>query len=228
MPLFTSKSGKNIAEKRWRSIQEKERVFVQNHINNFTLIKLHSYLASDGYVGISRSQGKKRYEIGFYPDSIDLANDFINLFKESYGKKPAFKKDGNYYRVTIRHKTAYLHLSQFGKYNSKAWRIPFNLLDSIEKKAIWISAFIDCDGHVSKKRTVQIQSVNNGGILQIQELLKQVGIKSTITKYKRKQEQWSKNYILTINASQFKEAQRLFTLLHPEKRARLLDIADVA
>jgi len=59
-------------------------------------------------------------------------------------------------------------------------------------------AFFDSEGSVGKK-SIQIQSVNERGIKQVQKLLKNLGINSKVYSYERKEKNWSINYILCIN-----------------------------
>ncbi|MEW6063074.1 MAG: LAGLIDADG family homing endonuclease [Nanoarchaeota archaeon] len=212
---------------RWGRIQARQIANIRRDsmgINN--LVKIHGYLASDGC--LASNILKYKYDIRFYPDSYTLVRDFLKSFKIVYAIIPHVTKLNNYYRVYIRNKIAYNHLIAIGPFGSLKWRVPYKLLTNKKRKIEWLRCFIDCDGYVSKRGTIQIQSVNRGGIKNIITLLKELGINSTLTKYVRNNKKWNINYILTINKSELFKMKKLFKLLHPNKKMRLSKCAGVA
>lgn len=162
--------------------------------------RICGYLAGDGGVYIRRQKNTSivHYEIKFYPSDEKVAEIFQKTFYKLYKISMPIKKLGNYYVLRVKSKVAVFDLLKTSEFGTKKWEVPFKILTSRINKIEWIRAFFDSEGSVGKK-SIQIQSVNERGIKQIQKLLKILGIDSKVYSYKRKQKNWSVNYILCIN-----------------------------
>ena len=148
----TPEKGKRAAEKRWADYEKKLKS-IHNH-NPLLKAKLCGYLAGDGCVCICKEKARphlKNKRIAFYPDHIDLANDFRETFYKVYGLKPSLEKEKNYYRVRLGSKLAYLDLMSITRFDSLNWNVPFKILLTPEIKKEWIRAFFDCEAYVGKR-----------------------------------------------------------------------------
>ena len=222
--LFNSRTGKASVNKRWAVVQEKQWAIIKRNERRYKddFLKVHAYLSSDGWVGKSIDKdGKISYCIAFYPDVMELAEDFVNSFERLYCLTPKIKKVDAYYHVRLKNKVIYTYLQKHGSYDSLEWKVPEKLILNRKMKILWLRCFIDSDGHVSKEGLLQIQSVNKKGILKIKKLLGELGVNTTLTIYERKEKNWNINYILTVNKTEMFKMRRMFNMLHPLKRERL-------
>ncbi len=205
------KQKKNISEEnrkrvsiRWKKEEEKYKKHLKKISNskNFKIFKsrLFGFLAGDGHISV-RQENKRinsfHHQIEFYPDHDSIISPFIEAFTYLYLKKPAIKDKGNFYSVRISLKFACLDILKEANFGTYTWRIPLNFFDSEKCKIEWLKAFFDCEAYVGKK-VIQLQSVNKTGIVQIKELLENLGIESKVYEYKRKNKNWGINYILCI------------------------------
>jgi hypothetical protein len=162
--------------------------------------RLHAYIVADG--SISMYNEKKRptathHQIRFYPDHHSLIPLFIEAVEYLYLKTPKFTELHNFYVVRFSSQVACRDLLKIGKSKSLEWNVPRTLLCTKLAKCEWLRAFFDCEGYVNK-RYIRIESVNESGIFQIQQLLKELGINSNTYRYVRKNKNWNVNYILCI------------------------------
>ena len=205
-----SKLGKKGARIRWNKIE-------QNINQNIALMKketytnlksrLLGYLAGDGGAYIRKDKkGFMRYEIQFCPDHKSMIIAFAEAFRLLYLKEPRIRILNNFFRVRGDSKIACLDLLKEGKLNTKEWRIPFKFLSTKKSKTEWLRAFFDCESYVGQ-RVIQIQSVNENGLKDVQIILNKFQIESNIYTYKRKNKNWNTNYILCIGK---KESRKNF------------------
>jgi len=157
-------------------------------------------LAGDGGVYVRKQKNAPiiHYEVRFAPSDLTIAKIFQDIFFKLYKIRIPIQNQRNYYSLRVKSKIAVFDLLKDFKFGTKIWRVPFNNLKSEKNKIEWLKAFFDSDGSVGKK-SIQIQSVNKNGIKQIRKLLKTLGINSKVYSYKRKEKNWSINYILCLN-----------------------------
>ena len=205
-----SEFGKKGARIRWDKHQKK----IKDHLKSidrpeYSILKarLCGFLAGDGTVACRRENKKQNiihYTVNFYPDHISMVKSFLEAFEKLYQKRPAIKKEKNYYRIRTKCKFACLDLLNNSKFGIYTWEVPFNFLNNHQLKKEWLRAFFDCEGYVGKKQ-IQVQSVNKKGLHQVKNVLGDFGIESKIYKYKRKNKNWSTNYILNIGKKNMRE-----------------------
>jgi intein/homing endonuclease len=183
----------------------------------------------DGSLTTKESSLKKyHHDIRFYPDHIILAELFSKDFEKLYLKKPYIKKEENYFIVHISSKPAWKDLFSIASFSSEKWELPEGYFKSLEEKIEWLRALYDCEGYVGKK-VIQIQSVSKKGIESIKELLNQLGIRSSICIYKRKNPNHKINYILSITGrDRFLSFFKLVSFNHPNKKKKLLELCRCA
>jgi len=93
------------------------------------------------------------------------------------GKKPNKKN----WRV-IRSKLAYEDLQRFGPFDSYNWRVPIQIIQSSRQlKVEFLRVFFDDEATVLiDKKMIRLYSVNQRGLEQIHEMLKEFGISGVI------------------------------------------------
>ena len=213
---------------RWEKIHSEERKNI--NIDYLVLSRLCGFLAGDGSLIIGEEKNRKamRYSVRFYPDTLELANLFVDSFEKVYGKVPRVKKLKNYFRVSITSKVAALHLKDIASFGTMNWNIPSFILDSGEHIVEFVRAFYDCEGYVGKNR-IDVQSVNKSGIEEIKFLLASLGVSSNLYMYVRKNENWNTNYILVISEKEnIIKFARLIGFNHPVKRMKINTYAGIA
>jgi intein/homing endonuclease len=198
-----SKRNKKVAISRW----EREHNKCYNYIKSisktkkFKILKsrLLGFLAGDGCVHISKEKNKTttHHVVSFYPDHMSMIKPYVETLNYLYKKNPRIKNEGNYYSIWIYSKPACIDLLKTCKLGTLKWNVPFEFFDSIQTKKEWLRAFFDCESYIGK-RQIQLQSVNEKGLIQVQELLKEFEIESKIYKYVRKNKNHNINYILCI------------------------------
>jgi len=112
--------------------------------------------------------------------SIDIKNVYGLDIKHGYNPSGFTGKPIPFVRV--RSKKAYYDLMRYGPYDSHNWRAPdaiLNASDDIKKE--FLKALFDDEGTVhTSKRIVKLYSVNLSGLMQIQSLVQEFGIRSRI------------------------------------------------
>ena len=210
------------AKKRWGDYERNLRL-KHNH-DPLLKSKLCGYLAGDGCLYIHKERARPHLaskKIAFYPDHIDLAEDFVKTFYIVYGVKPYIKRNKNYFRVDICNKLAYLDLTSITNFGTLTWEVPFKLFKKIVGKREWIRAFFDCEAYVGKN-VIQVQSVNKKGLEQVRKLLEEFDIPSKIYSYERRQKNWNTNYILCIMKKKYRlNYLNKIGFLHPKKMQNL-------
>lgn len=188
--------------------------------------RLCGYLAGDGAIASrpNTSANSIRYDIKFAPDDLNMAESFNSAFYKLYGKKFNIIKckTCNNYQLNGSNKVAYFDLTKIAKFGVHDWRVPFDFLKTKSMKAEWLRAFFDSEAHVGKNK-IQLQSVNKAGIYGIKFLLESLGIEvSKIYEYRRKQKNWSINYLLEIRKkASLKKYLKLIGFNHSYKKHKL-------
>jgi hypothetical protein len=116
--------------------------------------------------------------INYSNNEKELLASFIKDVKDVYGLK-AYPKNNN--SVQFTGKWVFDRLKKFGAGQSFDWFISKEIMDA-EKQIIkeWLRAFFDDESHVELiKFRITLNSVNLGGLMQVQELLKKMKISKT-------------------------------------------------
>ena len=185
---------------------------------NEDLATIHGYLCGDGYVIRNlETQKHKYYHIGFRNTNTVLLKDFQTRFKNSFGLKPIITKDG---RCRIQNKEIFFLLTREFSYYSNEWKVP-ELSKNLLK--CWLRAYFDCDAWVAvqkaKSRAVMIESINEKGLNQIADVLRDVFEINTSSVKKRKNRNIWYTYICgKDNIEKFKNE---IGFLHPFKKNKL-------
>jgi len=221
------------AIKKWGRIHSKEREYIEKHRGETRHLRamLLGYLCGDGSVGI-RSENKEyrvHGDIRFYPDSYSMVKSFRDAFMRVYGKKPAVRNAGAYYRVTANTLVCARDLLSECEFASLKWNVPEWVVNNDEYSKEWLRAFFDCEAYVGDDR-IHLQCVNKAGLLQAKGMLERFGIECREYEYTRKNKNWNINYHLGI----FKKESRYNFLkrigLNHKKKLKKLEqqFADVA
>lgn len=146
-------------------------------------------LCGDGYLSKSKNSS---FEIGLMTIDKDFLLKFTKCFKKVYRKKlhhrilEATKKiiRGKMYDVKKLHnaricsKEIFEDLSQYGKFSTKNWTVPEEIMRTNNEKIIcsFLRGFIDSEGTI-REYCMEIASSNKVGLNQTKELLSKIGIK---------------------------------------------------
>jgi len=197
----TSEKGRLAVLRRWNKKEEEFNKVIEigktKKDYSYHLSRLLGFLAGDGSIFLSKTEGSTHYCISFYPDILKLAELFEESFRYCYNVSPKIKEMKNYFHVRVNNKTIYSNIKSISSFGVLKWKVPLNILLSDELKKEWIRAFFDCEAYVGKK-IIQVQSVNNEGLGQIKKILKEFNIDSKIYRYERKNKNWNANYLLCI------------------------------
>ncbi len=197
-----SERNRKIANIRWTRTfnSDLERIKINSSKYPQLKARLIGYFMSDGCITILKEKNDRVHHSGyFYPDDIEMLESFLEAFLPIYGFMPKVEYPQNYYRIRFDSKAIVNDLLTNGSFRSLEWRMPnFN---TDEETLEFIRAFFDAEAYVGPKY-IQVQSVNNHGLLQIKEALSKFGISSRIYSYHRKNKNWNINYILTISKTE--------------------------
>jgi len=216
---FFSKIGKKGCKLRWQRAHAKVRI---NNKMSKEKVAINAYLCGDGDISkrIDKN-GAWHYEIRFFLDHKYLADRIVRLLKKEFNIVPAVRKKQGYFKIEIKNKPACLHLLTMGKYGSLDWEMPENLEEDNLKE--WLRCFFDCEAYVNHhNRQIQVKSVNQQGLLKIQEGLSLLGIDSKVYgPYKQKGINHNDYCMLTILTGDLRNYQKLINFYHPDKKIKL-------
>ena len=197
--LSIQERNKKIAINRWNNKFQKDIRIIELNIKKFPLLnaRLIGYFMGDGSVTVRpEKNGAIHHTCCFFPDDKYMKNSFLEGIDKIYKLTPHIKEVKNNWKITFGSKAVVTYLlKNYGSFRSLEWKLP-NFKTEEELKE-WLRAFFDCEAHVSKK-SIQLQSVNKEGILQIKNVLERLDIKSGLCTYERKNKNWNTNYILSI------------------------------
>ncbi len=215
---FYSEIGRKGVLERWKKIHSKIRI---NPNLSLDKIRINAYLCGDGNINIRKEKNSCHYEIRFFPDNIDIAYYYCECFFNEFGIKPSIRKQNNYFRVEIKNKPVCLSLLSLSKYSGLNWNMPdMNSNQKIE----WIKCFFDCEAYVNQtENTIQVKSINSKGLFNINNNLKNLGIKSKIYgPYKQYSKNQNDYYVLNIaGKDNILRYQKLINFNHPDKKCAL-------
>lgn len=153
-------------------------------------VRIHAHLCADGYLYISREREngrwRRRYQLRYSNTDETLREEFANDVLTVYNIMAARCRKGE---IGIKAKWIFQRLSDLGAKNSHRWFIGSEILKSPKAaKIAWLRAFFDDEGRVELPnppkdyhRRITIKSVNKRGLQQVQNLLKNLSVKSIIT-----------------------------------------------
>lgn len=114
----------------------------------------------------------------------DFIEEFTKCFEKIYGLKYNYKycSPKNTLYVRISNQTMCKDLLSYGKFRTREWRTPKEIMRTNDKKIIgaFLRGFYDSEGSSSSRSCVTCSSVNKGGLMEIGKLLEKLGIKSTL------------------------------------------------
>lgn len=180
---------------------------------NKNLSIIHAYLCADGYVIKNpETQKSKYYYIGFRNMNETLLEDFETNFYQFFKIKPRRCKDG---RSVVQNKGLYYLLTKDFSYYSREWKLPDLDKDNLR---YWLRAFFDCEGWVHSRkgrdRHIGLDTINEKGLLQIKEALRQFNIDPNLKKRRLFR-------LFIFGKENLIEFQKEVGFLHPAKKAKL-------
>lgn len=174
------------------------RVRIKKHkISNYSrkLSPEKSYLigvlCGDGYVDFSESRGT--FQIGLQVTDKDFSQRFSNFIRKVYKIEPykslIFPRKKNWslkYEIRLCSKEACLDIFNYGSFKTKNWRICKEIRNSSRKcKSLFLQGFFDSEGDIDvPTRRINLTSINPLGLQEIQQLLIEFNIKSSLVVFK--------------------------------------------
>jgi len=221
---------KKVALSRWAKIHAQERNVVNKNSHKKHLkARLCGFLAGDGSILVRKDNDEKmHYVLRFFPDHPSLIEPFTESLFELYSKRPIIKKDYANQGIICYSKVVVEDLLNTAKFGILSWQVPFSLLKDKRTKIEWLRAFFDSEAYVGKNN-IRVQTVNERGIKEVQQLLAEFGIESKKYTYKPRNKNWKKVHILIIG-SKDNQLKFLNTIgfNHQIKASKLKDNAGVA
>lgn len=183
---------------RWKSVHNKEEVYIKNNHIPYLKARIFGFIAGDGNISVRESKkGKKHHVLRFYPDHESLIESLNNAFLKIYNRMPITKKDKNFYILKIYSKPIVLDMLSYARFGTYDWDIP-SFVKSRKSKIEWLRAFFDAESYVGPNH-IKLHSVNKVGLIKIQSiLLNDFKIESKFYSYKPKNPKHSTQYILMI------------------------------
>ncbi|MEK6850271.1 MAG: LAGLIDADG family homing endonuclease [Nanoarchaeota archaeon] len=147
-------------------------------------------LCGDGYINKNFISFEIRQDKEF-------AEEFATCFEKVYGLKYNYKyyKRKNTFIVRISNQTICEDLLKYGKFKTREWKVPSEIMESSNAKTIgaFLRGFYDSEGSSSSRSCITCSSVNMQGLEGIAALLKKLGIETTL-----KSQQNGRYYVLYI------------------------------
>jgi len=188
------------------------RIIIKRNIIplNLRLNKDLSYilgvLAGDGY--LTYNNKLRRYQIGLNATDKKFVNEFKKSLISFFQITPTneFKKSkkvnwNDQYATRLCSKEACDYINSIGEFRKENWTVPKIIKESDEDvKCTFIKGFFDSEGEIDKQiGRVGATSMNLEGLKEIQELLNDLKIRSTIILVKDLRPNTSQKYRLRIN-----------------------------
>lgn len=199
------------------------------------LARIVAHIAGDGYIGTysqrrspkellehpRENKIRKRWRVRYVNTEPALVRQFIRDVKKEFNRKVvAYPK----HEYEIGSKRIYTVVKNLGALKSHEWFIPQEILSASDKvKIAWLQAFFDDESHVSMpQKRIVLNMVNVHGLKQVQSLLREFGIDSTLTgQYSHKQ---FLSYHLSIYRDSVVRYAERIGFYHPKKKAHLAKI----
>lgn len=200
-----------------------------------SLARIIAHICADGYLVISRIKRSKRelqqhprkniirtrFSVRYVNNEKVLVANYIKDVKKTFGRKVVRTK-GNEYDLSS--KWTYDIIKKLGAGKSYEWFIAKEIMNASSLvKTRWLQAFFDDEAHVAvPQRRIVLNIVNLKGLKQIQRLLKEQDIDSSLNgpyKYKKYQ-----SYHLIIRRAFLGKYSEKIGFTHPKKKAALQEI----
>ncbi len=214
------------------------RVKIKKHIlpkssQNLTETKAHIFgvLCGDGCLHFN--ENRRCHQISLEVIDKNFALAFKHSLEDVYEiplkiglRKSKIKNWKDKFVVRLCSKEACLDLMRYGDFKTNTWKIPPTIQKANFKiKSAFLKGLFDSDSNVEKReRRITLTSINLNGLKQVQELLRDFSIRSTILNQKVRGNR-NKKYILRI---QDRNSNEIFAnhinFFIERKRMKLFDI----
>ena len=201
------------------------------------LARIVAHISGDGYIG-SYKQRRSEKELLAHPRKNKLVNrwyvryvntepvlieQFIQDAKKEFNRIVVSKGKHEY---ELSGKWIYELLTKLGAGKSQDWFIPEAILTANDGSKIeWIKAFFDDEAHVSKVgKRITLNMINKKGLKQVQKLLSEWGIDSTLNGPYKCREFYS--YHLSIYRDSIIRYAQVVGFAHPKKKSNLKELVE--
>ncbi|MFC1768580.1 LAGLIDADG family homing endonuclease [Nanoarchaeota archaeon] len=202
------------------------------------LVRLHANICGDGYIGKVKTKRslnelkthprknlyRNRYHIRYCNTERELLNQFIQYAKIALNRKASFSKK---IELDIQGKWVYDLFKYLGAGKSKEWFIHSKIMESSRNiKISWLIGFFNDESHISiKNKRIVLNIVNKKGLIQIQKILYDLGIKSTVRGPYSCREFYS--YHLAIYRDFIPKFAEQIVLSHPQKAKQIKELIKI-
>ncbi len=200
------------------------------------LARLVAHICADGYLykytqkrskqEIKRHSRKKtwrnKWQTVYVNTTQALVSQFASDAKLALERKPVARDNEH----VISGKWVYQLVQELGGGTSRDWSVAKPVLQGEEQiKTSWLRAFFDDEAYVdTQEDRITVTSVNETGIHQIQELLKTLGVRTSICgpyKYSG-----SQIFHLRTYSQQVLHFKNSVGFTHPEKKEKIVNLLD--
>lgn len=148
--------------------------------------RIIAHLIGDGCVYKSNHDYNIKYEVKDLESlkSFEMDMTFVYGLKLTKGFKNSGKTGKPIPFIRLRSKLAYQDLLKYATYNSKDWEIKGKLASAAKSiKKEFLKALFDDEGSIitKGKGIIKLYSINCKGLIQVQKMLLEYGIKSKIS-----------------------------------------------
>ncbi len=196
---------------------------------NKELVAIHAHTCADGNIYLKKENRSPssirtgRTTKPFYRGIIEYTNTcpllldkMTSYIKNNYPSTYVYRGDKKF-RIQVRNMVLYKMMKDLGCGKSLDWRIPKEILNNNTFIRIWLAAFFDDEGSITKSG-IYLYSSNLRGILQVKKLLESEKIKLSLSK-RFFANSPNPGYTIRIKSSSHKLFLKFVKFSHPNKIA---------
>ncbi|MBN1274918.1 hypothetical protein JXA12_01320 [Candidatus Woesearchaeota archaeon] len=197
-----SEINRYVSVSRWQKVLENEKSRIKDtHESLFWKATICGLLAGDGSVHERRMKNGMHREVRLYADDPVMVATYNEAMQKVYGKHPSTRIRDNVCHVRLTSKTVVQDLLRVGRFGTKEWRVPFQLLEPQERKIAWLKGFFSGEACVGEKN-IRVQTINNAGMKDVSALLNHIGITHRTYSYNPRPLNHHEVHIISINRRQ--------------------------
>jgi hypothetical protein len=121
---------------------------------------------------------------------------YLKYILDVFGKTPSITQRDNVFHVRLASKVVVCDLWNSASFGIDKWTIP-NFVNADELMVAWLKAFFSAEAYIGDN-TIRVQTINQKGMMQVQNLLKNLYIQSKCYEYTPRIKNCAKVYIIVI------------------------------
>jgi len=131
-----------------------------------------------------------RHIIGIHAGiDLNFARAFADIFEKEYKiRPPVYKRNDKEFLVILENKEIFDNLKRFAQFGAYEWKLYNNTVEYIERMdknelGHAVSYFWEAEGYpCTRNKVIKVTSVNKEGLKQIQKIMCELGIKTSLSK----------------------------------------------